>query len=185
MKQYRLLEICSIDLDRNNLKLGGPGKIIEIDESLYAKVKHSRGISGKCYMQVVPDRKGPTLLSVKYDRCLARSIIYSDCWSSYNKTSKLRDYKHQTVNHTYNFLGPDTGTCINRIGSLWNASKHRFKEMRGCKRAFIQSYLDEFMRRLNNQVHSDKIACYNLILVSLAKFYKPGTSGKYLDQIYL
>ncbi|CAF0971728.1 unnamed protein product [Brachionus calyciflorus] len=33
----KLRQICSVSLDKSNLKLDGPGKIIEIDESLYAK----------------------------------------------------------------------------------------------------------------------------------------------------
>ncbi len=39
---HKLRQICSLDIDRKSLKLSRPGKIIEIDESLYAKVKHSR-----------------------------------------------------------------------------------------------------------------------------------------------
>ena len=35
--------MCTLDIDKKNLKMGGPGKIVEIDESLYAKVKHSKG----------------------------------------------------------------------------------------------------------------------------------------------
>jgi hypothetical protein len=40
---FKLRQLCSIDIDRKNLKLGGFGKIIEIDESLYAKIKHGKG----------------------------------------------------------------------------------------------------------------------------------------------
>ncbi|RNA05626.1 hypothetical protein BpHYR1_005438 [Brachionus plicatilis] len=36
----RLRQICSVSLDKQNLELGGMGKIVEIDESMYAKVKH-------------------------------------------------------------------------------------------------------------------------------------------------
>jgi hypothetical protein len=67
------------------------------------------------------------------------------------------------------------GACTNRIESLWNSSKHRFKEIRGCKRSYIQSFLDEFVWRFNNGVHNDRVAAYNLILKTIAKFYKPGT----------
>ncbi|RNA01258.1 hypothetical protein BpHYR1_019861, partial [Brachionus plicatilis] len=38
----KLRQLCAIDIDRLNLKLGGPSKIVEIDESLYAKVKHNK-----------------------------------------------------------------------------------------------------------------------------------------------
>lgn len=99
---------------------------------------------------------------------------YSDCWASYAKISKLTEFKHQTVNHSYNFLDPDTGTCTNRIESLWNASKHKFKDMRGCNRTYIQSYLDEFVWRFNNGVNGSRTKAYELILEVVAYFYKPG-----------
>ena len=35
---------------------------------------------------------------------------------------------------------------------LWNSGKIKFKEMRGCSRLYIQSYLDEFLWRHNNKV---------------------------------
>lgn len=40
---FRLRQLCTLSIDKKNLKLGGPGQIIEIDESLYAKVKHFKG----------------------------------------------------------------------------------------------------------------------------------------------
>ncbi|CAF0895277.1 unnamed protein product [Brachionus calyciflorus] len=147
---FRLRQLCSLDIEKQTLKLGGVGKIIE---SLYAKVKHSKGkdlsrpqvwcfgmvqrkdstTNGKCYMEVVPNRESENLLEIIYDKCLTGSTIYSDCWSSYQKLTKLKEFKHMTVNHSYNFLDPDTGACTNRIESLWNSSKNVFKDMRGSK----------------------------------------------------
>ncbi|RNA24110.1 hypothetical protein BpHYR1_008935 [Brachionus plicatilis] len=39
----KLRQFCSLSLDKKNITLGGFGKIVEIDESLYAKVKHWKG----------------------------------------------------------------------------------------------------------------------------------------------
>ena len=39
----KLRQICSLSIDKKNIMLGGYGKVIEIDESLYAKVKHWKG----------------------------------------------------------------------------------------------------------------------------------------------
>ncbi|CAF1086373.1 unnamed protein product [Brachionus calyciflorus] len=106
--------------------------------------------NGQCYPELVPDRNAETLLSIIYEKCLPDSIIFSDCWASYNKISELKDFKHKTISHTLYFLNPDTGRCTKRIESFWNSSKHRFKEMRGFKRANVQSYLDELVWRFNN-----------------------------------
>ncbi|CAF0725430.1 unnamed protein product [Brachionus calyciflorus] len=84
--------------------------------------------NGKVYLEVVPNREAQTLLAIIYEKVLSGTTIMSDCWSSYDKI----------IN----------GACTNRIESLWNSSKHRFKDMRVTKRSEIQSYLDEFIWRL-------------------------------------
>ena len=43
--------------------------------------------------------------------------------------------------------------------------------MRGCKRAHIQSHLDEFIWRYHNGVHDDRVKCYGLLVQIIAKYY--------------
>ena len=90
----RLRNICTVLINKHKFKLGGKGKVVEIDESLVAKVKHHRGKDLKrqqvwifglisretkqCYIEIVPDRTGFTLCSIIYDHVLQESIIYSD-----------------------------------------------------------------------------------------------------------
>ena len=116
----KIKNLCSIDIDKANLKLGGRNKIVEIDESLYAKVKHNKDkdlkrpqvwtfglvqrpdslTAKKCYLQVVPNREAQTLLEIIYDKCLPGSIVYSDCWSSYDKISKLELVQKLSIIHS-------------------------------------------------------------------------------------
>ena len=46
-----LRNVCTIALDKKNLKLGGEGQIVEIDESLFARVKHKVGKDLKMKMK--------------------------------------------------------------------------------------------------------------------------------------
>ena len=43
----KLRQIWSLSIDKKNTMLGGYGKVVEIDESLYAKVKNWKGKLGK------------------------------------------------------------------------------------------------------------------------------------------
>jgi hypothetical protein len=72
--------VTSADLDRNNIKFGGLGQIVEVDESLYIKVKHGKGkdlgrkqvwvfglydrTTQHVLFVVVPNRNATTLLNV-------------------------------------------------------------------------------------------------------------------------
>ena len=40
---------------------------------------------GKCFIQIVPNRKAETLLQIIYDQVENGTLIVSDSWSSYNK----------------------------------------------------------------------------------------------------
>jgi transposase-like protein len=160
------LNLTGKDLDRERVWVFGL-----VERSLPDQVDDS-----KCYLQVVDDREAKTLISIIYDKCVEGTTIFSDCWSSYQKIKEFKNFNHQTVNHSLNFIDPNTGTCTNRIESIWNACKTKFKEMRGCGRFMIQSYIDEYIWRFNNKVTTDRKAAYFLILSEIAKFYKPGTT---------
>ena len=56
--------------------------------------------------------------------------------------------------------------------------------MKGCKRNYIQTYLDEFMWRFNNQVHNNRTKCYSLILSNIQNFYYPGTTQDEFEKLY-
>jgi hypothetical protein len=112
--QQRLRNIAITSLDIENFKLGGDGKIVEIDESLFVKVKHYKGKdlkrtqiwvfgmyergSKRCLFVVVPKRDAFTLLNVIYKYILPNTIIYSDCWSSYIRIRDLdKQFQHLTI----------------------------------------------------------------------------------------
>ena len=148
MIQQKIRTIVSIALDAGQIKLGGPGKVVEIDESLFIKVKHHKGkdlsrpqvwIFGmyerdpirenkRCLFVIVPKRDARTLLNVIYQYILHGSVIFSDCWAAYNKIDQLpKDYEHRRVNHDLHFVNPGDGTHTNGIESVWNSAKTHMK----------------------------------------------------------
>lgn len=79
-------------------KIGGPGVIVEIDESKFGKRKYNRGhlVEGqwvlggverteerRLFLVSVERRDADTLLSVIQEKVAPGSIIYSDCWAAY------------------------------------------------------------------------------------------------------
>ena len=155
-------EIC-IELleDRNYSQIGGEGIIVEIDESKFGKRKYHKGkkvdgvwVFGGCergncqnsFFEVVENRSTEVLeaLIVKYIR--KGSVIYSDCWKSYNK-DRLEGlgYTHGTVNHSQHFKDPVSGVHTNTIESTWHHLKH-FKHHRQSKE-LKASYFAEFIFR--------------------------------------
>ncbi|CAF0823336.1 unnamed protein product [Brachionus calyciflorus] len=68
--------------------------------------------TAKCNMEKVDNTEAETLVCLIYDHY----------------------FVHKTVNHSINFIDPDSGACTNRIESLWRECKQKFKEMNGCKR---------------------------------------------------
>ncbi|KAI6646400.1 hypothetical protein LOD99_12522 [Oopsacas minuta] len=116
----------------NPQPIGGPGKIVEIDESKFGKRKYNRGrlLSGQwvfgmverdtddIIMVTVPDRSTATLLPIIQRFIHPQTIIYSDEWASYNILSHS-GYTHYTVNHSENFVGPATYVHTQKIEGSW------------------------------------------------------------------
>lgn len=48
----------------------------------------------------------------------------------------------------------------------------------------IQTFLDEFVWRFNNDVTTDRVKCYDLILETLVNFYEPGSDLKKIEDMF-
>ena len=122
-------DICSTKLLQHPIKLGGPGVVVQIDESLYRhKPKNHRGRATQNevwvfglvdtshtpalgYMQIVPQRDAATLLPIVQAHTLPGTIIHSDEWAAYRRVASLPNVaQHDTVKHSVEFVNSTTGT---------------------------------------------------------------------------
>ena len=178
-----LREVCALNLLANPIKIGGPHLHVEIDESLFVWRKYNVGhqvsqqqVFGgicqetkECFLYTVDRRDAATLLSIIEETILPGTIIISDEWSAYNSIANIpnRNYQHLTVNHSTNFVNPQTGAATNRIEGLWNKAKSRNRKSWGTHRSMIDSYMCEFMWR--ERYHSSDL--FEQILTDIANFF--------------
>ena len=159
-----LRDVCSAKLVAlNGEKLGGPGVIVEIDESLFRhKPKYHRGRAPQnelwvfgmvdtsytpCrgYMEIVERRDAATLIPIIEQHVAPGSIIHSDQWRAYAQLQNDPRFTYRSVNHSENFVDPVTGVHTQTIESYWGRKKRHLKNMNGTRAAMMPSYLDQFM----------------------------------------
>ena len=107
-----------------NPQIGGPGVVVQIDESLFRhKSKYHRGRAPKKevwvfgmvdtsfkpvrgYMEIVDRRDAATLIPIIERHVAPGSIIYSDQWRAYAQLSNNQNYTYASVNHSEYFVDP-------------------------------------------------------------------------------
>lgn len=80
------------------------------------------------------------------------TTLHSDEWPAY-KGIDQHGYVHKTVNHSENFVDPESGAHTQLIESLWTTLKLKvLKEMRGTTQDMKERYLiEEWWRGLNQK----------------------------------
>ena len=136
------------------LKIGGLGIVVEIDETKLGKRKYNRGhrVEGvwivcgvertkeKRYFAIeVNNRDAPTISNI-IDKYVARgSIIYTDKWKAYLKACSQLGYVHLTENLSKKFKDPITGVHTNTIDGCNNTLK-TFIKPRNRVKEYISDY---------------------------------------------
>jgi hypothetical protein len=100
--------------------LGGPGLVVEIDESLLSRRKYNRGrlvskrwVFGaierrndgqyRSFVEFVEDRREATLVEIILRRIAPSTTIISDGWAAY-RNLRQHGYNHEVINHSENFV---------------------------------------------------------------------------------
>ena len=167
-------EIIAWDLDIPNMEpIGGPGVIVELDESKFGKRKYHRGhrVEGvwvlggvertperRCFAVIVENRTAVTLTTLIAKYLKEGSIVHTDCWKGYRPSDfKRLRMTHRTVNHSKHFVDPDTGVHTNTIEGTWHGIKYNVPQRHKSK-DYTPGHLWEFMwRRQYEGKHWDRL----------------------------
>lgn len=187
-------EVCELSLCYENTKIGGPGKIVEIDEAKFGKRKYNRGIrvegvwvlggvernsSGpteKAFFCVVEDRSAKTLLPLIFKNVLPGTKIFTDEWRGYSRLDNFLDYEHITINHSESFVNSEDSTIhTNTIEGRWT---HVRRAVPNTRRGFYAGYFFEHIYRLKHKNNLLK-----QFLNDLAIFYNANREDLTLPQI--
>lgn len=150
-------EVVVQHIVENRHAIGGIGRTVEIDESKFGRRKYNRGHhvdgqwvfggiqrdTGDCFLVPVDRRDKETLLPIIRDCILPGTTVISDCWKAYN-TLGDEGYVHLTVNHSVNFVDPDTGAHTNTIESTWRHVKNSLPSYHR-KKTFFIGYLAKYV----------------------------------------
>lgn len=131
------MEVCFIDITRNVEKIGGEGKFVEIDESVFGKRKYNRGkfVEGQwviggvergslsCFFEPIKKRDNKTLTEIIKKHVKEGTVIVTDEWKGYTGLEKC-NYKHMTVNHSVEFVNKETGEHTNTIEGTWSKVRY-------------------------------------------------------------
>jgi hypothetical protein len=163
-------EVCGTWIWANKPKLGGFGNIVEMDESHFAGAqKYGKGrilgadpwkdwhkwvfamsLRGSldCVLKSVDSSCSRAIvIPIINDNCADGTIFCSDGWKAYANLSdhvQLEDTSIFSVNHTKNYVDPQTGAHTQSIERLWRECNNYLPRY-GLKPKDLDSYLSAFM----------------------------------------
>jgi transposase len=156
----RLREIIAAQVEQESYEVF-EGEV-EVDESYFGGTRkglRGRGASGKVpvfgllkrggkvYTKVISDASSTTLLPIIASKVVPDSIVYSDCWRSYNALD-VSGFKHYRINHSKIFA--DKHNHINGIENFWNQAKRHMRKFNGVPKTHFELFLKECEWRFNN-----------------------------------
>ena len=148
-----MTSVQNISLPILSVRIGGPNSTVQIDESLFVRRKNERGrmvaqqwVFGGVdegtklgFLVPVDARNAQTLLPIIQEYIIPGTTIVSDLWRAYNTIGNI-GYNHLTVDHSLNFVDPNTGAHTNLVENMWMRAKRRNKKECGTARTLIDTY---------------------------------------------
>ncbi|XP_066253403.1 uncharacterized protein [Euwallacea similis] len=167
---------------KNSEKIGGVGKIVEIDEAKFGKRKFNRGrrIQGKwifggferdtkrVFLVPVENRTSQTLLQIIKEWIPPGTTIVSDCWRAYD-VLKNEEYQHLQINHSLQYVDPnDPQIHTQNIERVWRDVRGGIPRY-GRKEPHFVGYLAEFLFKRSFPLLSD----IHYFSIEIAKLHPP------------
>lgn len=159
------MQLLASSLDDEDMVIGGPGVVVEIDECKLGKRKYNRGhrVKGvwmlvgvekteerKLFIETIADRSAETIMEVISRHLLPGSIVHTDFWKSYLGLHEL-GMTHGRVNHSKHFRDPATGVNTNTVEGTNNGIKMTIAP-RNRNFNHVEDYLSVFIwRRLHEK----------------------------------
>ena len=113
-------------------------------------------------------RDSATLVPLIKEYVEAGSTIITDCWKAYDCLSR-EDFQHLTVNHSINFVDPETGAHTQNVECQWWQIKRSLPSTHTRSDDAFGFYLAEYMWR-KKHADDDK---FDQILRDILLLYKP------------
>ena len=155
----KLREVIVYYLDQEAHEIFGGA--IELDESYFGGVrkgKRGRGAAGKVavfgilkrggkvYTKVVINTKAETLMPLITSKIEPDSVVYTDCYRSYNALD-VSGFYHERINHSKLFGRGKNH--INGIENFWNQAKRVLRKYNGIPKESFPLFLKECEFRFN------------------------------------
>jgi transposase len=173
---YKIREVIAARLDSLAEEMFGGD--VELDESYFGGVrkgKRGRGAAGKVivfgilkrggkvYTKVIGDTKTNTLMPIIRQKIVPDSVVYTDCYRSYNALD-VSEFHHHRINHSTHFAEKKYNH-INGIENFWNQAKRVLRKYNGIPQKNFPLFLKECEFRFNygtpkQQLNTLKLWCY-------------------------
>ena len=158
---------------RNRPPIGGPGKIVEIDEAMFGKRKYNKGAYRRgcgCSAEWIERlgsaswrprnvRSAHVILPFIPRWVLPGTIIYSDEWAAYNGLTSDATKLYARECEPFGPVCRLTGVHTNTQEGLWH---HVKRQMKGSKD--LEAVLLDFMFRRRFNASADAFNCYLTVL---------------------
>ena len=87
------------------------------------------------FFTTVENRAANTVVSIIKQHIKPDTTLIIDCWRAYSSLNS-EGFNHLTLNHSVNFVNPDSGAHTNNIESTWRVLKKTLPK-NGTKKTFM------------------------------------------------